>query len=83
MATCFGNQLQQKLVASGLGHSPKVRKPRHKTFNCHKCGKPMTIVEGTNTMACECGQYFIFSTNQCSIRPYFWGYAKAMQKIFI
>lgn len=60
----LGNQMERALIKVGLADAPKPRKkPRHKKFVCHVCGEPMTIIEGTNTMACTndaCKQYFIF-----------------------
>lgn len=60
------NNLQQALINSGLTtEMPKerVRKPRE--YKCRKCGHPMTIIEGTNTMACtNCKNYFIFDRKE-------------------
>ena len=61
----MGNQMEQAMIGAGLADAPKPRrKPRHKKFTCRKCGQPMQIIEGTNTMACtneKCTQYFIFN----------------------
>jgi NAD-dependent DNA ligase len=62
----YGNQLQKALIDAGFEDTrPKPHKPRHKKFTCTKCGSPMVIIEGTNTMACineKCNQFFVFNT---------------------
>lgn len=53
--------LQKAMIDAGMASPPKERKRKTRSYPCHKCGGKMTPVEGTNVMACSCGNYFIFT----------------------
>ena len=57
----YGNQLEVAFRKNGIQNKIKRKTPKHKQFKCHKCGQNMIFVDNTNIMACECGQYFVFS----------------------